>query len=100
MASRPKSPARRTGDTEVLEVSDDSGDDGDAENLRRGDVSDEDGDDFDGDGDDFDEGIISTDSEGESDEEPNGDAPVVDLTGDSDDSLSDSDGDVNTFITR
>ncbi|ACO68209.1 predicted protein [Micromonas commoda] len=89
MASRPKSPARRTSDTEVVEVSDDSGDDGDGENgdLRRGDV-------FDEDGDDFDEGIIGTESEGESDEEPNGDAPVVDPTGDSDDSLSDSDGDV------
>ena len=84
MASRPKSPAGRTGDTEVLEVSDDSGDDGDGENLRRGDV-------FDEDSDDFDEGIIGADSEGESDEEPNGDAPVVDLTGDSDDSLSNSD---------
>ena len=135
MASRLKSPARRTGDTEVVEVSDDSGDDGDGENgdLRRGDVFDEygddfneygddfdeygdefneygdefneygdefneygddfdeDGDDFNEDGDDFDEDIIGTDSEGESDEEPNGDAPVVDLTGDSDDSLSDSD---------
>ena len=47
MASRPKSSARRTGDTEVVEVSDDSGDDGDGENgdLRRGDVFDEDGDD-------------------------------------------------------
>ena len=83
MASRPKSSARRTGDTEVVEVSDDSGDDGDGENgdLRRGDV-------FDEDGDDFDEDIFGTDSEGESDEEPNGDAPAVDLTGDSDESLN------------
>ena len=105
-AWRPKSSAQRTDDTGTVEDSGDDGDDGDGEDA--GDADDgalHGGDDVDEDGDDVDEDVIGTDTEGESDEEPNVEGPVVDLTADSDslsltdsDALSDSDSLSDGFV--